>query len=170
MRRAGYIQHPVLSVGSFIPEMEDKSQELACQNVLRDFLNLLLNGHAWTSCSCITLGCTFPNVYADRTVSPSTNNPTTHKVLYEFMGNKSMFWRKWGGVQRGSDFFFERLYSSPRDVLAHVFVWIWHFSDSLKRVWIVIFKVQVCWFYSTRRHRCWCFLALDPLLCAQKNY
>lgn len=46
IRGSGYIRHPVLSVGSFIPEMENKSQELACQNMLRDFLNLLLNGHA----------------------------------------------------------------------------------------------------------------------------
>lgn len=39
---AGCIRHPVLS-WDFIPEMENKWQELKCQDVLRDALNLLLN-------------------------------------------------------------------------------------------------------------------------------
>lgn len=75
----------------FIPEMENKQQELKCQDMLGDSLNLLLKP---TRLNKLPLphprGVYFLFADAVRTHGISSDyNPTIHQVLYEGMGSKS---------------------------------------------------------------------------------
>lgn len=88
---------------------ENKWQELECQDVSRDFLNLLLKLTGLNKSPLRHLrggGLLFlpPTLmHTGQTVSPRTHNSAIHQVLYEVMGCKSALWSG-GGRWRSKRF------------------------------------------------------------------